>query len=880
MSVQCVITNASSVDTQDGSTQLIINGGTSPYTVTWSNGQQGTVLSNLSPGDYTATVTDYYGDYQITTTCTIGFNSGYLDKFIECNENLNSDIFVFYDGTSLNIERAKTASESIRSWYQNKFLNGFGGLLYEGVVGSVNNNGENWLWWATYPYLGSLTGGTLSDNTTITSYGLNGETVANSVYNENWCQTGSTTSCIPKNPSFNFGTTTAGGFLSDVYKRINNGFQLNGTYGVNDGRTQGVPFTVTPSMDGNYETVYGDFVGGVKDYMVIIVTDESDGKIGFYHGQINQNGTTPNKSFLYTNPFELYGEGWSNTNLKEPTNRFSYEYESFLKVWKDIKINNGRFNGLLYPFIENNVSEIPFMQHSLAVMEGDTISASTFFNEYNANINNLGYLNLNLSALTHTNVYSAMTATTAYYNLNNEDKKGAGLKNFGWKIDPTVSAYTSTEITKAVEPFFDESSLSDNVIYSTPINNLVNNRIYNFTSIDGCYSYDSRVISTGQTPLNLIVSSSYNDCINCNPSEPNPVIQPKLCLTSNQVQYTFIQSGIDSNNNFVWVNTDYSLTIQYSIVNDRWEVSSWSSVGQGVLIQNSNNTIPTGLWVNLGNPNPTTWNITEGECSGIPLTLTAQPSNEICEGDNNGTVTLLVEGGSPPFVFRIQNVPPYPSYSPSGFFSNLSPGSYVAEASGSTGNVTTSFNILDGDPEINYVATTTYQLVSQNSGTKTWSYSVEFDPPLPSNVIASFDLKLTHQRISRDSGTATFSQSHTILKNGNLNVPYVTLDPVISTTDVCNGTVVQTNEIFIQLASGIQLNTTDTLNGTVTQTVVINAENANCSPEDCQMLGQYTTSLQLQNLRLTNANSCDIISYPNPLTNITVFLQDCSANNS
>ncbi len=181
MSVQCVITNASSVDTQDGSTQLIINGGTSPYTVTWSNGQQGTVLSNLSPGDYTATVTDYYGDYQITTTCTIGFNSGYLDKFIECNENLNSDIFVFYDGTSLNIERAKTASESIRSWYQNKFLNGFGGLLYEGVVGSVNNNGENWLWWATYPYLGSLTGGTLSDNTTITSYGLNGETVANSV---------------------------------------------------------------------------------------------------------------------------------------------------------------------------------------------------------------------------------------------------------------------------------------------------------------------------------------------------------------------------------------------------------------------------------------------------------------------------------------------------------------------------------------------------------------------------------------------------------------------------------------------------------------------------------------------------------------------------
>ena len=130
MSVQCVVNNASSVDSQNGSLQLVINGGTSPYTIVWSNGQQGSILSNLSPGTYSATVTDYYGDNQVVTSCTVGYNSEYLDKFIECNDNLNSDIFVFYDGTSLNIETAKTASESIRSWYQNKFLNGFGGLLY------------------------------------------------------------------------------------------------------------------------------------------------------------------------------------------------------------------------------------------------------------------------------------------------------------------------------------------------------------------------------------------------------------------------------------------------------------------------------------------------------------------------------------------------------------------------------------------------------------------------------------------------------------------------------------------------------------------------------------------------------------------------------
>ena len=880
MSVQCVVNNASSVDSQNGSLQLVINGGTSPYTIVWSNGQQGSILPNLSPGTYSATVTDYYGDNQVVTSCTVGYNSEYLDKFIECNDNLNSDIFVFYDGTSLNIEKAKIASESIRSWYQNKFLNGFGGLLYEGVVGSVENNGEDWLWWSTYPYLGSLTGGTLSDNTTITSYGLNGEYDSNSIYDSRWCQTGNTTNCIPKNPSFNFGTTTAGGFLSDVYKRINNGYQLNGTYGVNDDRTQGVPFTVIPSMDGNYETVYGDFVGGIKDYMVIIVTDESDGKIGFYHGQVNMSNSTPNKQFLYTNPFELYGEGWYNQTLKEPTSRYTYEYESFLNVWKDIKINGGRFNGLLYPYVENNINEIPFSQHSLAAIEGDTISATTFLSEYNTNITNVGYLNLNLSALTHTNVYSAMTATTAYYNLNSEDKKGAGLKNFGWKIDPTVSAYTLNEITKAVEPFFDESSLSDNVIYSTAISGLTYGRIYNFTTINGCYSYDSRMLSTGQTYQTLSISSSYDDCINCNPSNPNRVIQPKLCLSSNQVQYTFIQSGTDINNNFVWVNDDNSLTLQYNTNNDRWEVSSWTNVGQGLMIQNSNNEIPTGIWVNIGNPNPLTWNITEGECRELPVTLNAYTSNETCEGDNNGTVTLIVEGGDPPFVFRIQNIPPYPNYSSTGFFSNLPPGSYIAEASGATNISSTAFNILDGSNETEYTVTTTYQLISQNSGTKTWSYDVQFDPVLPQNVIANFDLKLTHQRISRNSGTATFAQSHTILKNGNLNVPYSTSLPIESITLVCNRNVEQTNEIFTQITNGIQLTNTDTLNGTVTQTVTINAQGAQCSPEECQMLGEYITSLQLMNLSLTNANSCDSISYPNPLTGITVHLQDCDASNT
>lgn len=875
MVVQSIVTNATTTNTQDGSIQININGGTSPYTITWSNGQQGYFLNNLSSGTYTVTVTDYHGDYQEILNITVGFNLPYLDEFIKCNSSLNSDIFVFYDGTSLNIQKAKTASESIRSWYQNKFNNGFGGLLYEGVVGSVENNGENWLWWATYPYLGSLTGGTLSDGTVVKSFGSENQAVGNSVYDSRWCKSDVLGECSPKNPSFNFGTNIPGGFISDVYQRINNGFQLNGTYGVNDDRTQGVPFTVRDSMMGNYETVYGDFQGGVKNYMVIMITDESDGKIGFYHGQVPQNLTTPNKNFLVTNPFELYGEGWNNDSVKEPTNRFTYEYESFLKVWKDIKNSDGLFNGLVYPYIDNNISEIPFLLHSVAAVEGSTVSANTFNNEYQTNINSVGYLNLNLSALTYTNVYSAMTATTAYYNLSAADKKGPGLKNFGWKIDPTVSAYTTTEINSAVEPFFDESSLSEDKVYSTTIDGLIIDRIYNFSNIEGCYSYNQRILSTGQTYNTLNIANSYDDCINCNPSEPNKPIQPKLCLSSNEIQYTFTQSGVDGNNNFVWVNDENGLTISYSISNDRWEISSWTNVANGLMIQNSNNEIPTGSWSNIGVSRPLQWEMLEGECIGIPLTLNALTTDEECEDYNNGSVILTPEGGEPPFVFRVQNVPPYPNYNNSSLFVNLQPGSYVAEVSGSSGMATTTFNIADGSPETEYVATTTYQLSSQNYGTKTWNYAIEFNPPLPNNVTATFDVKLTHQRISRDSGTAIFTQQHTILKNNNLNIPYTTSSSTTTTTNVCEGTVTETNEIFTQIASSVTMINTDSINGTVTQTVIIDSENAQCSPESCQMLGEYITSLQLNNLRLINANTCDTITYPNPLTNINVRLQDC-----
>lgn len=873
MSVECSVTNASSENTQDGSITLIINGGTAPYSVSWNNGQQGITLNNLSSGTYSATVTDYYGDYTITTECVVGNQSFFLDKFIKCKDSYNPNVFIFYDGTSLSLSNLTTVSENIRSWYQQEVIGGFGGQLYEGVIGNENSNGENWLWWSLYPYLGSLTGGTLSDSTVIKSFGLQGESVDNSIYDSQWCQSDDSGKCVPNNPSFNFGTSVAGGIVSDIYKRINYGYNLTGPYGVNDSRTNGVPFTITPNMDGNNSTVYGDFEGGQMEYVVVIVTDESNGQIGFYHGNTPINGSEPQKSFLFTNPFELYGTGWDNQTLKEPTNRFSDEYEKFLKVWEDIKSQNGRFNGLLYPLITNSVNQIPFLQHAVASIEGETISNGEFEDKYGTNIQNVGSQSLNLLALESENVYSTLTATTAYSSLDTQYKNGAGLKNFGWEVEPTA---TQNNVNTKIENFFDGTALSNTELYTNELTNLTVDKIYSLSNIEGCYSYDSRILYTGQSYETTTIVSEYNDCINCDPSPLNPIIQPKLCLSSNSSQYTFTQNGIDGNGNFVWVNSDNSLTASYNTTNDRWEITPWSNVGIGNLIQNSNNQIPTGLWVNIGVDRPLSWTMTEGECQGIPLTLNANVTNETCEGDNNGNVLLTTNGGTPPFVYRVYNVLPYPAYSNSGLFINLQPDTYTAEVSGSTGTVTTSFTIGEGATANQYTLSTPFQPISENYGSLNWTYSIQINPPLPSNVTATFDLGLTHQRISRSSGDAIFNQSHQIIKNGTLNIPYTSTSPVTSTTLICSNTVTQSNETFTQLATNVQMTGGDTIVGNVTQTVIVDGSGAPCFPEDCKMLGEYITGIQVTNISLQGGTNCDSISYPIPISGINVIQYACA----
>lgn len=77
LNVQCGSYIQPSTSTSfDGSVSVIISGGTSPYTITWSNGvtqsvNSGSTITNLNIGSYIATVVDYWGDYTAVTTCIL-----------------------------------------------------------------------------------------------------------------------------------------------------------------------------------------------------------------------------------------------------------------------------------------------------------------------------------------------------------------------------------------------------------------------------------------------------------------------------------------------------------------------------------------------------------------------------------------------------------------------------------------------------------------------------------------------------------------------------------------------------------------------------------------------------------------------------------------
>jgi len=71
MNVICESINPTFTNTFDGIATILITGGTPPYEILWDNGGVGPFVTNLGVGEYVATISDYYNDFIITSTCVL-----------------------------------------------------------------------------------------------------------------------------------------------------------------------------------------------------------------------------------------------------------------------------------------------------------------------------------------------------------------------------------------------------------------------------------------------------------------------------------------------------------------------------------------------------------------------------------------------------------------------------------------------------------------------------------------------------------------------------------------------------------------------------------------------------------------------------------------
>ena len=60
--------NISCFGENDGSINIIVSGGTPPFNYNWSNGANTPNINNLSPGEYTLTITDFYNCEEVVST--------------------------------------------------------------------------------------------------------------------------------------------------------------------------------------------------------------------------------------------------------------------------------------------------------------------------------------------------------------------------------------------------------------------------------------------------------------------------------------------------------------------------------------------------------------------------------------------------------------------------------------------------------------------------------------------------------------------------------------------------------------------------------------------------------------------------------------------
>tara|TARA_R110000824_G_scaffold13374_1_gene58392 strand:- start:185 stop:12442 length:12258 start_codon:yes stop_codon:yes gene_type:complete len=207
-----------------------------------------------------------------------------------CNQSLiasDTDIFVFYDTTSMQEQSIKDAFIGVSGWTQT--LSG-----WSGNIRHVLTKDERWLTWGSIPYTGEFTGGTYGIGSLYSSINILQWAYNEGVYDVWWDQ------------------AVAG--------------QTTGIFATNGNAilTKGLPSPV----------------GYDSNILNLLFHDESNPP---YHGGYAYPNDTTN---FYIDP---QYSGGTNTQTYQPNNTWKLDYDAYTVTWVNVTGNTGDLKSFIYP---------------------------------------------------------------------------------------------------------------------------------------------------------------------------------------------------------------------------------------------------------------------------------------------------------------------------------------------------------------------------------------------------------------------------------------------------------------------------------------------------------------------------------------------------
>jgi hypothetical protein len=559
--------------------------------------------------------------------------------FESCGQPFDKNIYVFYDTsgsypdgvnvTGYTYETLSGASQSIRDWYYDLVTNsGYTGNLYEIPVAN-----ERYINWACYPYLGSTTGGTLSDSSTVQ------------------IQMGRVT----VNGNTPIGDTVAPIWSSPIVRRIALGQNLStgNPLPSSPGYSLGVPFDHS-----NYNVagcVTGQFAGGDTNYIALMVINETgqsggdcsplstNGGPDFVQPYFSFNADSNNNSFLHlpnntgqlnpNNPLSSIfvpndcGPQWSNTSSS-----IRRDYEAWIKVWEDVNVTlNGFARAFLFPVPTRRVTAgiiddpqvmsiyptitrydgapqgYGTLYQAIEIIEGEIPQAPSYFqsnycegifnttgsqwpypnaiyNQYSAYTYCQGQY-YDFSPLSYYNQFTGFTATTAYSMLPTQYKNGPGLKNFGWTVNSTITGFTQSLVENDLNGYLN-SVLAGTKIYTTTEPPAINEgSVYTIQDFEGCWTYTGPRLDGQPAYSELNTIYEFVSCEECQ-GDVDPQI---VAFKYNGLKYSFDSPSVVSSGGTI--GGDATIAI-HGIPNDgvtidiTWPLAIGSDISGGLFYLN------------------------------------------------------------------------------------------------------------------------------------------------------------------------------------------------------------------------------------------------------------------------------------------------------